>query len=98
MKEVFVVALSRRPGGHGVLVGLVGGISREVLTQTLRRLQGYGLVERRAYADAPPRVEYGLTGLSLTLVEPIAVLTDWARAHGEAVVSFQAAAEESGIR
>ncbi|WSS10435.1 helix-turn-helix transcriptional regulator [Microbispora sp. NBC_01189] len=87
-------ALSRRPCRHGELVDLVGGISRKVLTQTLRRLQGDGLVERRAYAEAPPRVEYSLTELGLTLVEPIAVLTDWAKSYGEAIVSFQEAAEE----
>lgn len=91
---VVLFALSRKPCRHGELVDLIGGISRKVLTQTLRRLQGYGLVERRAYAEAPPRVEYALTGLGLTLVEPIAALTDWARSHGEAVVSFQGAAED----
>ncbi|MEV7912115.1 winged helix-turn-helix transcriptional regulator [Streptomyces griseus] len=90
---VVLFALSRRPCRHGELVGLVGGISRKVLTQTLRRLQSYGLVERRAYAEAPPRVEYSLTELGTTLVEPIAVLTDWARSHGEAIASFQEAAE-----
>ncbi|MFC8448751.1 winged helix-turn-helix transcriptional regulator [Kitasatospora sp. NPDC057223] len=90
---VVLFALSRRPCRHGELVDLVGGISRKVLTQTLRKLQGYGLVERRAYAEAPPRVEYSLTELGLTLVEPIAVLTDWARSNGEAIVSFQEAAE-----
>ncbi|MBO4269391.1 winged helix-turn-helix transcriptional regulator [Microbispora triticiradicis] len=91
---VVLFALSRRPYRHGELVDLVGGISRKVLTQTLRRLQGYGLVERHAYAEAPPRVEYSLTDLGLTLVEPIAVLTDWARTYGGAVAGFQEAAEE----
>ncbi|WP_399894934.1 winged helix-turn-helix transcriptional regulator [Streptomyces sp. BBFR51] len=91
---VVLFALSRGPCRHGELVDLVGGISRKVLTQTLRRLQGYGLVERRAYAEAPPRVEYSLTDLGLTLVEPIAALTDWARSYGDAVVSFQVATED----
>ncbi|MEU1220780.1 winged helix-turn-helix transcriptional regulator [Streptomyces microflavus] len=86
---VVLFALSRGPCRHGELVDHVGGISRKVLTQTLRKLQGYGLVERRAYAEAPPRVEYRLTELGTTLVEPIAVLTEWARTHGEAIVSFQ---------
>ncbi|MFJ4674337.1 winged helix-turn-helix transcriptional regulator [Kitasatospora sp. NPDC088783] len=90
---VVLFALSRRPCRHGELVDLIGGVSRKVLTQTLRRLQGYGLVERRAYAEAPPRVEYRLTALGTTLVGPIAALPDWARAHGEAVVNFQEAAE-----
>ncbi|WP_405664822.1 helix-turn-helix transcriptional regulator [Streptomyces sp. NBC_01166] len=86
---VVIFALSRRPCRHGELVGLIGGISRKVLTQTLRRLQGYGLVERHAYAEAPPRVEYSLTALGRTLVVPIAALTEWATLHGEAVADFQ---------
>lgn len=81
--------LGQRPHRHGELVDLIGGISRKVLTQTLRRLQQYGLVERRA--EAPRRVVYSLTDLGRTLVEPIEVLTNWARDHGEAVVDFQEA-------
>ncbi|WP_328332804.1 MULTISPECIES: winged helix-turn-helix transcriptional regulator [unclassified Streptomyces] len=79
-------ALSREPCRHGELVGLIGGISRKVLTQTLRRLQGYGLVDRRAGGG---KAEYALTGLGRTLVEPIAVLTEWGHVHGGAVVEFQ---------
>jgi len=84
-------ALSRQPRRHGELAGLIGGISRKVLTQTLRRLQHYGLVER--HAEAPRRIEYSLTDLGRTLVEPIEVLTNWAMDHGEAIVDFQEAAE-----
>ena len=83
--------LSRQPRRHGELAGLIGGISRKVLTQTLRRLQQYGLVER--HAEAPRRVEYSLTDLGRTLVEPIEVLTNWARDYGGAIADFQEAAE-----
>jgi DNA-binding HxlR family transcriptional regulator len=83
--------LSQQPRRHGELVGLIGGISRKVLTQTLRRLQQYGLVER--HAEAPRRVEYRLTDLGQTLIEPIEVLANWARDYGEAIVDFQEAAE-----
>src|ERR1700744_1052639 len=76
--------LSHQPRRHGELVDLIGGISRKVLTQTLRRLQQYGLVER--HADAPRRVEYSLTDLGRTLVEPIEVLTTWASDTGGAIV------------
>lgn len=78
--------LSKGPVRHGELVELIGGISRKVLTQTLRRLQGHGLIRRQAYAEAPPRVEYELTPLGTTLIEPIHVLTEWARANGDAVL------------
>jgi DNA-binding HxlR family transcriptional regulator len=83
--------LSQQPRRHGELAGLIGGISRKVLTQTLRRLQQYGLVERQA--ETPRRVEYRLTDLGRTLVEPIEVLTTWARDHGEAIADFQQTAE-----
>ncbi|MFJ8546082.1 winged helix-turn-helix transcriptional regulator [Streptomyces sp. NPDC093586] len=90
---VTLFALTDGPMRHGELVELNGGISRKVLTQTLRRLQGNGLVERRVYAEAPPRVEYSLTELGRTLEEPIKMLTAWARTHGEAIVAFREAAE-----
>src|SRR5882757_3872199 len=67
-------------------VDLIAGISRKVLTQTLRRLAAHGLVRRHAYAEAPPRVEYELTPLGATLIDPIHVLTEWARANGDAVL------------
>lgn len=86
---IVLFALSLEPQRPGDLAELIGGISRKVLTQTLRRLQAYGLVERHAYAESPPRVEYSLTALGSTLVEPIKVLTDWARDNGEAIVDFQ---------
>jgi DNA-binding HxlR family transcriptional regulator len=85
--------LSRQPRRHGELVDLIGGISRKVLTQTLRRLQGYGLVER--HEQSPRQVEYRLTDLGRTLVEPIEMLTAWARENGEAIADFQEAAEGS---
>jgi DNA-binding HxlR family transcriptional regulator len=86
---VVVYALSRGPRRHSDLVALVGGISKKMLTQTLRRLQRYGLVGRRAYPEVPPRVEYHLTPLGTSLVEPIAVLTRWAEENGEAIVDAQ---------
>ncbi|MEU9889353.1 helix-turn-helix domain-containing protein [Sphaerisporangium sp. NPDC051011] len=64
------------PVRHGELVELIGGISRKVLTQTLRRLESHGLVRRYAYAEAPPRVEYELTPLGATLIDPIHMLTE----------------------
>lgn len=80
-------ALGQGPRRHGELVSAVGGVSRKVLTHTLRRLQDYGLVERRA--ETSRLVEYRLTELGETLIEPIEVLTDWARSNGEAIASFQ---------
>jgi DNA-binding HxlR family transcriptional regulator len=84
-------ALGQRPHRHGELIETIGDISRKVLTQTLRHLQEYGLVERQA--EGPRRVEYSLTDLGRTLIEPIDVLTRWAKDHGRAIADFQEAAE-----
>ncbi|MCD5348318.1 helix-turn-helix domain-containing protein [Agromyces sp. H3Y2-19a] len=59
----------------------VGEVTPKVLTETLRALEGDGLVERRAFADSPPRVEYSLTPLGESLLEPIGALRDWAERH-----------------
>jgi hypothetical protein len=70
-------------------VALIGGISKKVLTQTLRRLQTNGLVTRQDFGGVPPRVEYDLTELGKTLMEPIRMLTTWAADNGEAVLAAQ---------
>ena len=90
-------ALSQQPHRHGELIQAIGDISRKVLTQTLRHLQEYGLVER--HAEGSRRVEYRLTDLGGTLTEPIDVLTRWAKDHGGAIADFQEAAEAAaGVR
>ena len=59
----------------------VGGVAAKVLTQTLRALERDGIIRRTVYAEVPPRVEYSLTALGRSLVEPIGVLQDWAEGH-----------------
>ena len=67
-----------------------GGVSRKVLTQTLRRLQEYGLVQRELKGSR--LIQYELTGLGRTLIEPIEVLAAWGRDHGDEILDFQDAA------
>jgi DNA-binding HxlR family transcriptional regulator len=76
-----VIALGDRRLRFGELRTVVDGISGKVLTDTLRDLERDGLVERRAYAEVPPRVEYELTVLGRTLHEPLLALSRWAEEH-----------------
>lgn len=94
---VVLYGLSKGPRRHGELVDLVGGISRKMLTQTLRRLEKHGLVSRHAYAEVPPRVEYSLTNLGATLIDPIATLTNWAETNGEAILEALDANDDAAL-
>jgi DNA-binding HxlR family transcriptional regulator len=76
-----VIALGDRRLRFGELRTVVDGISGKVLTDTLRDLERDGLVERRAYAEVPPRVEYELTALGRTLHEPLLALSRWAEEY-----------------
>ena len=56
----------------------VGGISQRMLTLTLRALERDGLVTRTVHPTNPPRVEYALTPLGASLLEPVQALGTWA--------------------
>lgn len=68
----------------------VEGISQKMLTQTLRDLERDGLVKRTVYPEVPPRVEYTLTPLGVTLCGPIEQLGAWACAHVDEIKRAQA--------
>ena len=63
----------------------VGNVSQKVLTAQLRTMEESGLVNRKVYAEVPPRVEYSLTELGKSL-KPI---LDSMRAWGEAYKAKQ---------
>ncbi|NYF09220.1 DNA-binding HxlR family transcriptional regulator [Leifsonia sp. AK011] len=67
------------------------GISRRMLTITLRALERDGLIERTVYAAVPPRVEYETTELGRTLTEPVLRLAAWAAANQDAIVDHRIA-------
>ena len=65
----------------GELLRKIDGISQKMLTQTLRRLEGDGLLSRAVFPEVPPRTEYQLTALGRTLRGPLDALCDWAEKH-----------------
>lgn len=69
----------------------IEGISQRMLTLTLRGLERDGLIERTVFPEIPPRVEYELTRLGQTLLDPIRQLAEWA---GDNRTSIQAAREK----
>jgi DNA-binding HxlR family transcriptional regulator len=63
----------------------IEGISQRMLTLTLRGLERDGLVNRTVYPPIPPRVDYELTELGRTLLDPVLALGAWADKQGTAV-------------
>jgi DNA-binding HxlR family transcriptional regulator len=84
---IFLLASGMRR--HARLVDNIPGLSKKVLTATLRRLEQNGIVSRQVYADIPVRVEYTLTPLGWQLTEPLMAVYEWALAHESELAASQ---------
>jgi DNA-binding HxlR family transcriptional regulator len=80
--SLVIYILRDGPQRYTQLKRQIGGISQKMLTQTLRKLEEEGLVTRTVYPTAPPAVEYALTPLGETFLQPLLGLLDWAQTFG----------------
>lgn len=65
------------PARFGELKRSVTGITQSMLTQQLRELEDDGIINRKIYAEIPPKVEYTLTEFGLTLSPVIQTMANW---------------------
>ena len=72
----------------------LAGVSQKMLTQTLRTLERDGLVTRTVTASVPVRVDYALTPLGQSLLEPIKHVKAWAERHVPDVLEAQRGYDE----
>ncbi len=61
----------------GELKKSIGNVSQKVLTAQLRDMEGSGLINRKVYAEVPPRVEYSLTDLGQSLKPILDAMWNW---------------------
>ncbi|MDQ1182901.1 winged helix-turn-helix transcriptional regulator [Agrobacterium larrymoorei] len=73
----------------GVLERSLPGISKKMLTQTLKEMEHSGLVSRHVYSTRPPAVEYRLTELGKRFVEPVELLYAWGRDNSDALDALE---------
>jgi DNA-binding HxlR family transcriptional regulator len=78
---LIIQILARGTMRYAALQREIGGISQKMLTQTLRTLERDGLVQRKVHPVVPPKVEYSLTKLGRTLIEPLHALCRWSEKH-----------------
>jgi DNA-binding HxlR family transcriptional regulator len=76
-----IYALAKGTRRYSELQRIIGGVSQKMLTQTLRNLERNGLVKRQVYPVVPPKVEYTLTPVGQTLIEPLRAICRWAEEH-----------------
>ncbi|MDH2427924.1 helix-turn-helix domain-containing protein [Sphaerisporangium sp. TRM90804] len=95
-----LLTLTDGPRRYSELQTKISDISPKMLTQTLRGLERDGLVTRTVYPVVPPRVEYELTRLGLSLHDLLESLQSWAETNSDDVLAAQAAYDrraQSGV-
>jgi len=96
--SLVIFALAERTMRYGELQRRIGGVSQKMLTQTVRSLEQDGLVARKIYPVVPPMVEYSLTPLGKSLIEPLTAIRRWAEKHLPKLLENRAASGPSTRR
>ena len=84
-----VMALSNGSRRFSELKREIDGVSQRMLTLSLRGLERDGLISRRVTPSIPPRVDYELTELGISLREPVKALGQWANEHIDCIRAAQ---------
>jgi DNA-binding HxlR family transcriptional regulator len=82
-KLLIIRNLLQRPWRFNELKKDLDGISQKVLTDSLRSMEEDGLITRTVYPEVPPRVEYALSDLGLTLKPVLDSMVAWGTAYKE---------------
>lgn len=80
-KGVILYHLLERTYRFGELKRAMQGITQRMLTKQLRELEADGIVNRKVYAEVPPKVEYSLTEVGESLRGVMMMMRDWGKNH-----------------
>lgn len=83
--SLLIIVLASGPHRFSAIRRAVPDISQRMLTQTLRDLQRDGLISRQVFPTNPPSVEYRLSALGESLLEPLAAMVGWAERNHAAI-------------
>ena len=86
---LIVTALVERPMRTAQIRRSVDGVSEKMLIQTLRKLEGFGLVSRKSYPEVPPRVEYRLTPLGRSLARLAGLFGRWVERNAASLLKAE---------
>ncbi|MEM1063093.1 MAG: helix-turn-helix domain-containing protein [Planctomycetota bacterium] len=80
----------------GELNRRIGCVTERMLIKQLKELEQCGLVKRTAYAEIPPRVEYELTSVGVTLGPVLAALKTWGETYALPLLGEKSASGSAG--
>ncbi|WP_284976954.1 helix-turn-helix domain-containing protein [Arthrobacter sp. efr-133-TYG-104] len=93
--SLVIQVLGDGPVRFSELRKMVNVVTPKVLTQTLRTLERDGLITRTVHAQVPPRVDYELTAVGKSLLEPLSMLREWAESHVPAILEARDAYDDA---
>ncbi len=93
---LILVTLASGPHRFSAVQRAIPDISKRMLTQTFRDLERDGLIARTVFPTRPPSVEYRLTHLGETILEPLAGLRRWADRNHAAIREARSMFEAAG--
>jgi DNA-binding HxlR family transcriptional regulator len=76
-KPIILWRLNNNVRRFGELKKSISGVTQKMLTQQLRELEHDGIIERKVYAQVPPKVEYSLTAFGKTLKPLLELMCKW---------------------
>lgn len=76
-KPIILFLISKGVNRFGILSRGIDGISKQMLTKQLRELEQDGILERKIFAEIPPRVEYYITDIGKSLMPIIDSMKHW---------------------
>jgi DNA-binding HxlR family transcriptional regulator len=84
-KPLILYYLAHDTRRYGALKRCLRGVSDKMLIQQLKELQADGVVDRTDYKEIPPRVDYALTTLGMSLAQSLVPLCAWGEEHSSTI-------------
>jgi DNA-binding HxlR family transcriptional regulator len=96
-KAVILWYLHERVLRFGELKRSIPGVTQRMLTQQLRELEDDGVIVRKVFAEVPPKVEYSISDLGLSLVPILKLMCRWGTEHQKRAPRARRAAPKKGM-
>lgn len=88
-KPVIIHLIRNQTNRYSLMMKSIPEISKQTLTNQLREMETDGIIERKIFAEVPPRVEYKITSHGMTLLPIIDAMKIWGRKNMTGVASSE---------